>query len=175
MTESINRYLERIKDREDNEHEFNDQAHVRVLVSAFTGKAAHNIKGMTMHAAFHLPVPFSVNMPPLSAASLKRIRKQLYFLRFIIIDEISLVSSIMFEGIDKRLREIFDNDLIFGGIPVLTVGDLNQLQPVMANWVFQTPSRFDFKVDQYTRLNGTVNLLWSNFKLFELKTIETRQ
>ena len=171
MTESINRYLERIKDREDNEHEFNDQAHVRVLVSAFTGKAAHNIKGMTMHAAFHLPVPFSVNMPPLSAASLKRIRKQLYFLRFIIIDEISLVSSIMFEGIDKRLREIFDNDLIFGGIPVLAVGDLNQLQPVMANWVFQTPSRFDFKVDQYTRLNGTVNLLWSNFKLFELKTI----
>ena len=36
-----------------------------------------------------------------------------------------------------RLREIFAINKPFGGVSVIVVGDLNQLQPVLDDWIFK--------------------------------------
>ena len=48
----------------------------------------------------------------------------------IVIDEVSLLTSIMISMIDKRLKEIFDSSELFGGIAVILLGDFQQLDPV---------------------------------------------
>ena len=59
-------------------------------------------------------------------------------LQVIIIDEVSMVGSNMFNFIDQRLRQICGVDKPFGGISLLLVGDMFQLRPVMDKWVFET-------------------------------------
>ena len=51
-------------------------------------------------------------------------------LGLIIIDEVSYVGSTMFGHIDQRLRELLGNDLPFGGVAVMLMGDFFQLPPV---------------------------------------------
>ena len=66
----------------------------KVLLTAPTGKAAHNIHGMTLHSAFALPVTeFGGEMPNLSSSVLNTLRSKLLCLKLIIIDEISMVES----------------------------------------------------------------------------------
>ena len=62
-----------------------------------------------------------------------------------------------------RLREIFAINKPFGGVSVIVVGDLNQLQPVLDDWIFK-PNK-----------NNLADLLgyniWEIFKCVELKEI----
>jgi len=46
------------------------------------------------------------------------------------IDEISLVNPILLSMIDKRLKEIFNNNIVFGGMAMILLGDFQQLDPV---------------------------------------------
>ena len=41
----------------------------------------------------------------------------------IIIDEASMLNKLAFEAIDLSLKDIRDNDLMMGGIPILCCGD----------------------------------------------------
>lgn len=68
-----------------------------------------------------------------------RLRVQLAYLKILIIDEISMVSSGTFNYIDKRLLQIKDSTQPFGGITVVAVGDLYQLRPV-GQYVFELSS-----------------------------------
>ena len=72
----------------------------------------------------------------------QRAQKRLLFrnLRCVIIDEISMVSVDMFYNLDLRLREITMVDAVFGGVAVFVFGDLYQLQPVKARYVFEAPT-----------------------------------
>ena len=70
---------------------------IKVLLTAPTGKTAHNIHGMTLHSAFALPVTeFGGEMPNLSSSVLNTLRSKLLCLKWIIIDEISMVGSKIF-------------------------------------------------------------------------------
>ena len=67
---------------------------IKVLLTAPTGKAAFNIRGMTLHSAFALPVTeFNGEMPNLSSDVCNTLRSKLSCLKVIIIDEISMVGS----------------------------------------------------------------------------------
>ena len=67
-------------------------------------------------------------------------RENLKHLKILIIDEMSLLGADMLYKIHLRLsQEIFQNDLLFGGISVLLVGDLLQLPPVNAAFIFKQP------------------------------------
>lgn len=110
-----------------------------VLVCAPTGTAAKNVYGQTIHSALHLPVQHG-NQPAyntLSAKSLKKLRNNLLYVHTLIIDEISMVSSVMLEHIHKRLCAIKDNDKYFGGLNIIAVGDFFQLRPVRGHYTFQ--------------------------------------
>lgn len=131
-----------------------DQNQTPVVVSAFTGKAAFNVFGMTLHTTYRLPPTQSDQMIELDENSANGLRLKLAGLKLIIIDEISMVSLRHLKLIDFRLRQIFGTRDIFGGISVLVVGHLRQLTPIGGASPFQ-------------RQNGIPNHLWESFYLFE--------
>ena len=116
-----------------------------VILTAPTGVAAFNIKGCTAHTALSLPVEHArdvgvrrVQYKKLSTRELEDLRVVWAGVRYLIIDEISMVSYETLTHIHKRLGEIMEKPhLPFGGISVIAVGDFFQLPPVKAPFVFQ--------------------------------------
>ena len=74
-----------------------------------------------------------------------------------------MVSNYMLKFIHLRLQEIKSNNLPFGGVNVITVGDLYQLKPVMGQFVFE-----DYR-NNYGPL--ATNLWTEHFKIYELTEI----
>ena len=113
-----------------------------ILLTAPTGIAAYNIGGITIHSAFSLPVEHhkTADYIPLRAEKLQTLRYKFRNIRYIIIDEISMVSCQNFVYIHNRLCEIKDTthdpSILFGGMSILTFGDLFQLKPVHGSYIF---------------------------------------
>jgi ATP-dependent DNA helicase PIF1 len=98
-------------------------------VSAPTGVAAYLINGETLHSLLFLPIGRRFNS--LKGAKLESLQNRFKNIKFIIIDEFSMVGCKMFHQIDQRLREASNvKDKIFGGFSVIIVGDTKQLPPV---------------------------------------------
>ena len=114
----------------------------RVIVTASTGVAAANIDGLTIHQILQLDCQQSgyLNSKPLSEKKKQELRTLFAFVRYIIIDEISMIGYKTLLNINARLNSIFctPNEIYFGGINVLFVGDLYQLPPVMQTMVFDS-------------------------------------
>lgn len=101
---------------------------ITTLLLAPTGKAAHNINGMTLHHAFSLPVTQNVNQNTLLSPDIANTLAVKYNqLQLIIIDEISMVGSKCFNLINRRLQQIFRSLDLFANIPIICLGDFNQL------------------------------------------------
>ena len=137
---------------------------VKVLLLGPTGKSAFNIRGTTIHSALRI---YNQNgqLKKLSPDIKNTMRSQLWNLKAIIIDEVSMVGATMLGKINQRLQEIFGCNTIFGGISILFVGDFNQLPPVGDNFAFQANERFNYSI-----LAGSI--LWqSTVKYYELTEI----
>ena len=113
-----------------------------MLLTAPTGVAAFNINGMTLHSAFLLGTGKYTGFQPLSHDRLNTLRSKLSKLTLVIIDEVSMVGANMLLQIHKRLQQIkgVSNDVTFGGVSILAVGDLYQLPPVAQAPLFSTVS-----------------------------------
>ena len=96
-----------------------------------TGTAAYNIGGTTIHALLKIPVPTNPLDPakPLSGDQLKRLQFELGSTRLLVIDEKSMVSTVMLHQVDQRLREARPEHANepFGGISVVMMGDFAQV------------------------------------------------
>ncbi len=104
----------------------------KVLVLAPTGIAALNANGVTIHSVFGWD-NLKSNLDDITNKTLKlksEKRQVLKNVETIIIDEISMVRSDVFEKIDKILRIINNVDLPFAGKQMLLFGDLFQLPPI---------------------------------------------
>lgn len=78
-----------------------------VVLVAYTGKAAHNIGGITAHGAFGLTIGQSLNdFKNLTADSLNTFRTKLRSCKAIIIDEISMLGQRTFDQINQRLCQV---------------------------------------------------------------------
>ena len=109
-------------------------------VTAPTGLAAFNVGGVTIHRLLQLPIEHegrAAGYWKLGKDTLKVMRASLSQLRLLIIDEVSMVSSLNLAYIHLRLDEIFAKDEWFGGMNVLFVGDILQLPPINGGPVFQ--------------------------------------
>ena len=136
---------------------------VKVVKTAPTGKAAFNIKGNTLHAAFKIPANRGFEYCALDNDRLNTIRTQLKKLKIIFIDEIYMVGSGMFNFLNLRLQQIRGTKEPFGGISLITVGDLFQLKPVFDKWIFEN-SQLGY--------SALANNIWTEyFTLFELTEI----
>lgn len=116
-----------------------------VLLTAFTGTAAFGIEGMTLHSAFSFSCgPRSKKeYIPAGSEKLNTLRSRLGKLKLLIIDEVSMVGADLLYHIHRRLQDITGRsapDSRFGGVSILAVGDLFQLQPIGQNHVFGLPA-----------------------------------
>ena len=132
-----------------------------VLLTSFTGAASANINGQTLHSTFS----FKFGATFLSMPEKQKAEKRVLFqnLRCLIIDEISMVSADMLYNVDLRLREITGRlDTVFGGISVFLFGDLYQLQPTKARFVFDEPTNkehaLSYRLRNLWKLFTVVNL-----------------
>ena len=132
-----------------------------LLVTAPTGTAAANIRGQTLHSTFGFS--FGNEHYSLSDKIRDEKRSNLKNLRFVIIDEISMVKADLLYQLDMRLREITQkNEKIFGGVAIYTFGDMLQLRPCQARYIFEEPVCQDYKIAFHS---GTH---WKSFEVINL-------
>ena len=113
----------------------------RFVILAPTGVAAINAGGTTIHSFFQLPLcPYLPDVKELITEyqtpdryrSLRKERiKIIRTLDLLIIDEISMVRADILDAVDMTLRRYRRNDLPFGGVQLLMIGDIHQLSPVV--------------------------------------------
>lgn len=111
------------------------------MIVAPTGVAAKNVGGTTLHRAFYLGVEKGGVAPyyALGGPKLESARDEWAAVKFLFVEEISMVSYQAFANIDTRLREVKEQDVPFGGLNVIAFGDLMQLPPVFGDWIFVQP------------------------------------
>jgi ATP-dependent DNA helicase PIF1 len=99
-----------------------------ILRLAPTGVAAFNIKGRTIHSSLYLPTRGD---DELDAARRLQLQERLQPIKYIILDEKSMVGRRFLSRKDSRLREGFlkHNELL-GNCSILMFGDFGQLPPV---------------------------------------------
>ncbi len=102
----------------------------KCAITATTGKAAYNIRGVTVHSLLKLPVGSRGNKD-LTGQSLCRLQDSLNDIDYIIIDEYSMLGQVTFGWTDKRCKQATgSNDRVFGGKSLILTGDPGQLPPV---------------------------------------------
>lgn len=113
----------------------------KYVALASTGIAALNIGGQTIHSFFKLPfrpLPWCDELFLGQRANLyatfaysKAHRTLLREIELIIIDEVSMVRADVIDAMDRLLRIYRNREYLpFGGVQMLFVGDLYQLEPV---------------------------------------------
>lgn len=108
-------------------------------LTALTGCAAVLINGQTIHSFLGLGISRDLNT---IIKNLEKFKKQLIIiknLQTLIIDEISMMDNQLFELINNLLKYIKKNDMAFGGIQVILVGDFHQLPPIENDYCFASP------------------------------------
>ena len=132
-----------------------------VLLSAYTGTAAANIEGQTLHTLFSFN--FGAGYMSLSDKSRDEKRSLYKNLQMLIIDEISLVDSDMLYKIDLRLREVTQKGVPMGNVAVIVLGDLMQMSPVTGRYIFLEPR------DKQFVLANSIDPLWRKFACLNLE------
>lgn len=100
-------------------------------VVAPTAVAAASIQGDTIHSFFGLP-PRLID-PEESHPVSTKVRLVLENIKCLIVDEVSMVQPNLIDTMSNILRSARGNPLPFGGVPVVFVGDLLQLPPVVSS------------------------------------------
>ena len=97
-----------------------------VMILAYTGIVSIKCRGRTIHSFFGYPHHI------LKRKDCKILRKRdfLKSLNTLIIDEVSMVNPNLMDAIDRSLKVNRGNDLPFGGVQMLFVGDVFQLAPI---------------------------------------------
>lgn len=126
-----------------------ETTHKNTVIVAPTGIAALNAGGVTIHSFFQLP--FSSFIPDFITEGLvhgntkfeskETLKRHFHFnktrqnlirnVELLIIDEVSMLRADLLDAIDWTLRNVRKNNLPFGGLQVLFIGDLLQLPPVI--------------------------------------------
>jgi len=138
----------------------------KLLMCAFTGIAAINVGGQTIHSFFRFPLkplmPEDDEITKFEQYSKKY--KLIQEIDAIVIDEVSMLRADILEAIDYSLRINGGNpNKVFGGKQIIFVGDIFQLPPVanlsdtLENMLFteEYKSQYFFDSIAYKKLNPT--------------------
>ena len=117
---------------------------IKVILLAPTGKAAYTIKGNTIHSTLAIPANQSLrNYKPLDSSRLNTLRCQFGGVKLIFVDEISMVGNSMFAiHLNNRLKDTKGCREDFGGVSIIAICDLFQLEPVMDGHIFKDLKNF---------------------------------
>ena len=140
--------------------------HKNVGITATTGCAAINVGGTTIHSFFKLKPDTNVSKHIDKLISTKcDTYKKIRDLDILIIDEVSMLDSILCNTISAILKACKNTDKVFGGIQMIFVGDFFQLPPVTNNFCFLSSSWIELnpKIIELTEL-----IRQTDDKLFQL-------
>ena len=140
--------------------------HKNVGITATTGCAAINVGGTTIHSFFKLKPDTNVSKHIAKLTSTKcDTYKKIRDLDILIIDEVSMLDSILCNTISDILKACKNTDRVFGGIQMIFVGDFFQLPPITNNFCFLSSSWIELnpKIIELTEL-----IRQTDDKLFQL-------
>ncbi len=103
----------------------------KIAVVAPTAIAAISVDGSTIHSFFGIP-PETIN-PDESFDPRKHIVPVIENLDALIIDEVSMVGPDLVDCINNTMIKVRRDPSLFGGVPIIFVGDILQLPPVVAD------------------------------------------
>ncbi|XP_068697264.1 ATP-dependent DNA helicase PIF1-like [Montipora foliosa] len=127
-------------------------------VTATTGKAAFNINGITVHSLLNLPVGARGNTD-LKGQALVRLQDKLQNIKYILIDEYSMLGQTLLGWIDKRCRQATgQQDEVFGNVSIILIGDPAQLPPVADKPFSRQPSA----VPNLSEFENAMRLFYGN-------------
>ena len=113
----------------------------RVTVTASTGIAATHINGSTIHSFLGVRNDDVLDLDDqMEIVNNRWTVKRLNETDILIIDEVSMLSAQMIENLDLILRRARGNEMLFGGMQLIFVGDFFQLPPVKAAYAFTSPT-----------------------------------
>ncbi|XP_065677299.1 uncharacterized protein LOC136092709 [Hydra vulgaris] len=141
-----------------------DQIFKNIAVTASTGKAAHQIKGMTVHGFAGIEIgtkSVDYYYKHMQVDVLERWRNT----HVLIIDEISMLNAETFDLLHHLACKINQcNDELFGGIQVITCGDFRQLPPVKGEYVLKSAiwKKYMFNVIELTESFRQENIEFFN-------------
>ena len=144
----------------------------RIIVVAPTGIAAINAEGTTIHSFFQLSfAPFIPDAQYKTKEQQYRFSKQkirvIQSIDTLVIDEISMVRADLLDAVDAVLRRFRKNNLPFGGVQMVMIGDLGQLAPVAKDDEWQLLARYYATPYFFSSLA----LQRTRYAIVELKTV----
>ena len=153
--------------------EFFDRRHQsrRFRLSSYTGVAARNISGMTLHAALCL------NQRNTKGSKDKTHRDLIAMwdgVDYLFVDEVSMLGCKLLLKISEALNDAKQNELPFGGINIIFAGDFAQLPPVGDTRLFARIKTHDVQTTQGNQ-NIFGKLLWLSVKTIVILTEVMRQ
>jgi hypothetical protein len=125
-----------------------NQTHKHAVVVAPTGIAALNAGGVTLHSMFQIPLESFIPqdvwvenhdnqffVTPRTLRNHQRMsgekQRVIRMMEVLIIDEVSMLRADLLDMVELTMRRIRGNNLPFGGVQVVFIGDLMQLPPVV--------------------------------------------
>ncbi|CAF3421607.1 unnamed protein product [Rotaria socialis] len=133
---------------------------IHALITAFTGTAAVNVGGVTIHSAFGIGTQSNSLNDYLSSDKLNSYCCKLHSLKLLFVDEVSLIQSNLWSAKHSRWTQIMgmhSNTVIFGNVAIIAIGGFYQCSHVAAASIYSS-------------------LLWSDhFECIELKINERQK
>lgn len=113
----------------------------KLRVCTPTGVASYDIEGLTLHSLLSLPT--KGDFKDLDRRKLNEMQQSLSQIRYLIIDEMSMVGRKTYGQINKCLSQIFHYKAheLLGGCSCILFGDFGQLPPVLDLPLYTTVSR----------------------------------
>jgi hypothetical protein len=98
----------------------------RFRLAAYTGVAARNISGATLHALLQM----NESGREMSAKAKKDLTAMWDGVDYLLIDEVSMIGCEMLQKVSRALTEAKGNTTAFGGVNMIFGGDFAQLLPI---------------------------------------------
>ena len=130
----------------------------RFRLAAYTGVAARNIGGATLHVLLQL----SKLGRGLSAKTKRDLATMWEGVDYLFIDEVSMIGCEMLHNISRALTEAKGFTTAFGGVNVIFAGDFTQLAPIGDTRLYKDVNTSSFTAGASNRAQGKVlgRLLW---------------
>ena len=129
-------------------------AGIKVAITASTGIAATHLGGMTIHSWSGIGIKKTLSKYDVDRiATTQRISQRISQTSVLVIDEVSMLDADILTSVDAVCREVKDENLPFGGLQVILVGDFFQLPPVTRD---NTPAQFAYESPAWGNLQALV-------------------
>lgn len=136
-------------------------------MTASTGIAATHIGGVTLHSWSGIGIKDVLNDHDMELIQQKEhLHKQINAVNVLIIDEISMITAMTLDSVDRVVQMIRRDGRAMGGLQVILVGDFFQLPPVTPRNLDGTEStkRFAFAANVWKNLDLKICSLHTQYR-----------